>query len=76
MMSWPGSSAILRMPACRLGSGRFRAHGRKPDEVLGHMRHDKKAQAGRMSFILARDRQAFISRDVPEDAVRAVLAEG
>jgi 3-dehydroquinate synthase len=49
----------------------------QPDEVLGHMRHDKKAQAGRMSFILARGvGQAFISRDVPEDAVRAVLAEG
>jgi 3-dehydroquinate synthase len=53
--------------------------GRKPepDEVLAHMRHDKKAQAGRMSFILARDiGQAFVSRDVPEAAVRAVLAEG
>ena len=49
----------------------------EPDEVLGRMRHDKKAQAGRMSFILARAiGQAFVSRDVPEDAVRAVLAEG
>ena len=47
------------------------------DEVLAHMRHDKKAQAGRMSFILARAiGQAFVSRDVPEEAVRAVLAEG
>jgi 3-dehydroquinate synthase len=53
--------------------------GRRPgvDEILGHMRHDKKSQAGRMTFILARAiGQAFISRDVPEDAVRAVLAEG
>jgi 3-dehydroquinate synthetase len=41
------------------------------------MRHDKKAQGGRMSFILARGiGQAFVSRDVSEDAVRAVLAEG
>jgi 3-dehydroquinate synthetase len=49
----------------------------EPEEVLGHMRHDKKAQSGRMSFILARAiGQAFVSRDVPEDAVRAVLAEG
>jgi 3-dehydroquinate synthase len=49
----------------------------EPDEVLGHMRHDKKAQGGRMTFILARGiGQAFISRDVPEGAVRAVLAEG
>jgi 3-dehydroquinate synthase len=47
------------------------------EEILGHMRHDKKSQAGRMTFILARAiGQAFISRDVPEDAVRAVLAEG
>ena len=48
-----------------------------PDEVLGHMRHDKKVSAGRMTFILAHGiGKAFISRDVPEDAVRAVLAEG
>jgi 3-dehydroquinate synthase len=48
-----------------------------PDEVIEHMRHDKKTQAGRMTFILARGLgHAFISRDVPEEAVRAVLAEG
>jgi len=47
------------------------------DEILEHMRHDKKAQGGRMTFILARGiGHAFISRDVPEEAVRAVLAEG
>jgi 3-dehydroquinate synthase len=46
------------------------------DEVLSHMRHDKKAKSGRMTFILARGiGHAFISRDVPEEAVRAVLAE-
>jgi len=39
------------------------------------MRHDKKAQGGRMTFILAHGiGKAFISRDVPEEAVRAVLA--
>jgi len=44
------------------------------DDVLSHMRHDKKAQQGRMTFILAKGiGHAFISRDVPEDAVRAVL---
>jgi 3-dehydroquinate synthase len=48
----------------------------KPDELLAHMRHDKKAQGGRMTFILARGiGHAFISRDVPEDAVRTVLAQ-
>jgi 3-dehydroquinate synthase len=46
------------------------------DEILDHMRHDKKASAGRMTFILTRGiGHAFISRDVPEDAVRVVLAE-
>src|SRR5262249_40759653 len=51
-------------------------HRPAPDEVLAHMRHDKKAQGGRMTFILAKGiGKAFISRDVPEDAVRAVLAD-
>ncbi len=48
----------------------------KPDELLAHMRHDKKALGGRMTFILAKGiGQAFITRDVPEDAVRTVLAQ-
>ncbi|HXJ00904.1 MAG TPA: 3-dehydroquinate synthase [Micropepsaceae bacterium] len=47
------------------------------DEVLDHMRHDKKASSGHMTFILMRGiGHAFISCDVPEEAVRAVLAEG
>jgi 3-dehydroquinate synthase len=47
------------------------------DDVLDHMRHDKKASGGRMTFILARGiGHAFISRDVPEMTVRQVLAEG
>jgi 3-dehydroquinate synthetase len=53
--------------------------GNRPetDDVLEHMRHDKKAQGGRMTFILARGiGQSFISREVPEEAVRAVLEEG
>jgi 3-dehydroquinate synthase len=45
-----------------------------PDEIISHMRHDKKSQDGRMTFILTHGiGKAFISRDVPEDAVRAVL---
>jgi 3-dehydroquinate synthase len=48
----------------------------EPSEVLEHMRHDKKAQSGHLTFILARGiGHAFISREVPEEAVRAVLAE-
>jgi 3-dehydroquinate synthase len=47
------------------------------DELLGHMRHDKKAAGGRMAFVLARGLgQAFVARDVPEEVVRTVLAEG
>lgn len=53
--------------------------GPRPDAaaLLGHMRHDKKALGGQMTFILARKiGEAFVSHDVPEDAVLAVLREG
>jgi 3-dehydroquinate synthase len=46
------------------------------DELLAHMRHDKKAQGGKLTFILTKGiGKAFIARDVPEDAVLAVLSE-
>jgi 3-dehydroquinate synthase len=46
------------------------------EEVLTHMRHDKKAKSGKMTFILAKGiGHAFVSNDVSEDAVKAVLAE-
>lgn len=45
-------------------------------EILSHMRHDKKAQGGRMTFILVRGiGQAFISREVPETEVAALISE-
>jgi 3-dehydroquinate synthase len=48
----------------------------QPKDILAHMRHDKKAQGGQMTFILVRGiGHAFISRDVPNDPVYAVLAE-
>jgi 3-dehydroquinate synthase len=38
------------------------------------MRQDKKAQAGGLTFVLARDiGQAFVARDVDVDALRAFL---
>ena len=52
--------------------------GGKPpaEEVLSHMRHDKKARGGKMTFILARGiGKAFVTSEVPEDSVRAVLAQ-
>ena len=48
-----------------------------PDDLLAHMRHDKKAKAGRLAFILAHAiGRAFISRDVREEDVLEVLATG
>jgi 3-dehydroquinate synthase len=46
-----------------------------PDLLLGLMAQDKKVKAGRMTFIMARDiGQAFITRDIEPDTVRAFLA--
>ena len=46
------------------------------DGLLGLMAQDKKVKAGRATFILAQDiGRAVISRDVPPEAVRALLAE-
>ncbi len=52
------------------------AGNRPPSGILlEHMSHDKKVQDGKLTFILARGiGQAFVTRDVPIDAVRAVLA--
>ena len=50
--------------------------GRAPeaDDLIGHMRHDKKAQDSGLTFMLARGiGHAFVARDVPEADVRAVL---
>ena len=50
--------------------------GKRPgaDELLAHMAHDKKAKDGTVAFILVRGiGDAFVTRDVAMDAVRAVL---
>jgi 3-dehydroquinate synthase len=45
-----------------------------PDDLMDHMRHDKKAKGGTVAFVLARGiGHAFLSSDVPLDAVRAIL---
>jgi len=47
-----------------------------PDRLVDHMRHDKKVLDGRMRFILARAiGDAFVTADVDEAAVAALLAE-
>ncbi len=44
--------------------------------LLAHMKQDKKMRDGKLTFILTRGiGQAFTSRNVPEDAVRAVLED-
>ncbi len=43
--------------------------------LVAHMQRDKKMRDGRLGFVLARGvGEAFTSRDVPQDAVLAVLA--
>ncbi|MBV9571115.1 MAG: 3-dehydroquinate synthase [Alphaproteobacteria bacterium] len=47
-----------------------------PERLLEFMARDKKADAGKLKFVLARGLgNAFVSADVPLDAVKAVLAE-
>jgi len=47
------------------------------DTLIGHMRQDKKVQDGGLTFVLAKGiGRAFVSHDVPEADVRAVLADG
>ena len=45
------------------------------DELMAHMAHDKKVSEGKLTFILVKSiGRAFITRDVPVEAVRDVLA--
>jgi 3-dehydroquinate synthase len=50
----------------------------KADALIAHMAQDKKAEGGRLTFILARDiGDAFVAKDVDPDALRRFLiAEG
>ena len=52
------------------------AGGWQVDRLMAHFAHDKKVDQGRLTFILARGiGQCFVSRDVPEDRLREVLAD-
>lgn len=45
-----------------------------PDDLVGHMMHDKKTRDGRLTFVLARGiGHAFQSRDVPFEALSEIL---
>jgi 3-dehydroquinate synthase len=57
-------TAIADIPGSRAGA----------DELVAHMAHDKKVADGKLTFILLKGLgQAFVTRDVPLDAVKTVL---
>jgi 3-dehydroquinate synthase len=46
------------------------------NELLSHMKHDKKANGGKITFVLAKGvGKAFIAKDVEEQVVRQILTE-
>ncbi|HUJ04060.1 MAG TPA: 3-dehydroquinate synthase [Rhizomicrobium sp.] len=50
--------------------------GPRPDAqtLIGHMMHDKKVADGKLAFVLVRGLgRAFVTRDVPLEAVKAIL---
>jgi 3-dehydroquinate synthase len=58
-------AAIADIPGARPSAG----------TLMRHMMHDKKAQDGKLTFILAKGIGcAFVTNDVPMDAVQALLA--
>ena len=65
------------LAACGMAASLRETNRRWPAErLIGHMRKDKKAETGSLTFILVRGiGQAFVSRDVAEDELRAFLAE-
>ncbi len=51
--------------------------GPRPDAetLIGHMMHDKKVAHGKLTFVLVKGLgRAFLTRDVPVEAVKAILA--
>ena len=44
------------------------------DRLIGHMRGDKKAEGGKLTFVLARGiGKSFVTRDVDEAGLRGLL---
>jgi 3-dehydroquinate synthase len=59
-------ASIADIPGARPGAG----------ELIRHMAHDKKVTDGKLTFILVRGLgQAFVTRDVPLEAVKSVLSD-
>lgn len=57
-------------------AGALPAAGWHPPALIERMRHDKKVQAGRMTFVLTQGiGRAFLSREVPPEALADLLDE-
>ena len=73
-----GDRLVVHLKCAGLPAGLADLRGERPspERLLEFMAHDKKTEAGKLKFVLARGLgKAFVSADVPFDAVRAVLAE-
>lgn len=54
----------------------IKGRGFEAGKLIAHMYNDKKAEAGQLTFVLAKDiGEAFVERHVPAEQVRAVLEE-
>ncbi|HEX4270515.1 MAG TPA: 3-dehydroquinate synthase, partial [Rhizomicrobium sp.] len=72
-----GERFVRHLKAVGLPSAISDIVGTRPTavELIRHMAHDKKVTDGKLTFILLRGLgQAFVTRDVPLDAVRDVLS--
>jgi 3-dehydroquinate synthetase len=75
-----GSAARVanHLATARLPTSPAAIAGNLPDAggLLAIMRQDKKAQAGKLTFILVRNiGEAFIARDIPDEKVLAFLGK-
>ena len=69
--------AHLRAVGLPAGQADLAAGNSVPSKLIAHMKHDKKMRDGRMYFILVNAiGDAFVSGDVPPDAVETLLQRG
>jgi 3-dehydroquinate synthase len=69
--------AHLRAVGLPAGQADLAAGNAAPSKLIAHMKHDKKMRDGRMYFILVNAiGDAFVSGDVPPDAVETLLQRG
>ena len=69
--------AHLRAVGLPAGQADLAAGNATPSQLIAHMKHDKKMRDGRMYFILVNAiGDAFVSGDVPPEAVETLLQRG